>query len=223
MVAHRHSNRRRCQHSRTHRAPHAFESLETRRLMSTTTLILQGPQAVSPGLTVDASSDNSFGQSSMAVDVNPKNPLNLAGVATHVGGMNEIDIYRSFDGGNTWAKTAIDNGTVGFNDGTGAGTRFDPTIAFDDNGNLFVAYGNDVGTSTKAVLARSTDGGATWGQFRRSTAPTDIYNGTYSEIHGNAEFSLATGPDGLGGQAVYLAYGSTAPSRPAPGSTRASR
>jgi hypothetical protein len=185
---------------------HRLESLEQRRLMSTTTLWLQGQQTITPGLTVDASSDNSFGQSGMAIDVNPRNPLDLAGVTQHVGGMNEIDIYRSFDGGNTWAKTAIDNGTVGFNDGTGAGTRFDPTIAFDDNGNLFVAYGNDIGSSTKAVLARSTDGGATFGQFRTIATTADIYNGTAIEVRGNAQFSLATGPDGLGGQALYLAY-----------------
>src|SRR5206468_384096 len=31
-------------------------------------------------------------------------------------------------------------------------------------------------------------------------------NGTVNEIRGNAQFALASGPDGLGGQALYVAY-----------------
>ena len=172
----------------------ALETLEIRRLMSAA-LSLNGPQSINPGQTMDVSNDNSFGQSNMVMDVNPTNPLNIVGFSQHAGGMNEIDVFRSFDGGNTWAKTAIDNGAVGTNDGTGAGTRFDPAIAFDDSGNLYIAYGNDIGASTKVVVARSTDGGATFGQFRTVATSADINNGTFSEVRGNAQFSLASGPD----------------------------
>src|SRR4051812_11487092 len=182
-----------------------FDSLESRRLMSAS-LSLNGAQTIVPGATIDVSNDASFGQSGMRMAVNPANPLMLAGISQRIGGMNEIDIYWSANGGSTWAKTAIDNGTAGLNDGTGAGTRFDPTITFDEGGRLFIAYGNDVGTSTKAVIARSPDGGATFDQFRVLASNTDIYNGTAAEIHGDAKFSLASGPDGHGGQATYLAY-----------------
>src|SRR5262245_13950572 len=104
-----------------------FESLESRQLLSAT-VTFNGSQTISPGPTINVSADNSFGQSGMVIEVNPTNPLQLAGIVQHVGGWNEIDVYRSNDGGTTWAKTAIDNGAAGVNDGSGAGTRFDPAI-----------------------------------------------------------------------------------------------
>src|SRR2546425_1276458 len=60
--------------------------------------------------------------------------------------------------------------------------------------------------NVSADNARSTDGGATFTQFRTIATTSDIYNGTFNEIRGNAQFSLAAGPDGIGGQAVYIAY-----------------
>src|SRR5262245_56051187 len=182
-----------------------LESLEMRRLMSAS-LWFNGPQTITPGPTINVSADNAFGQSGMVMEVNPTNPLQIAGIVQHVGGWNEIDLYRSSDGGTTWNKTAIDNGAVGVNDGSGAGVRFDPAIAYDDNGYLYVAYANDTGTSTSIVVGLSGDNGATFFQFRTIATTTDIYNGTTAEIHGNAEVSLATGPDGSGGNALYVAY-----------------
>jgi len=58
-------------------------------------LSLNGPQIMSAGPTVNVSNDNSFGQSGMAIEINPTNPTKLAGIVQHVGGMNEIDVYRS--------------------------------------------------------------------------------------------------------------------------------
>src|SRR4051812_4336800 len=183
-----------------------FETLETRQMMSSVYLSLNGQQTISPEPTINVSADNSFGQSGMVIDINPTNPQNIVGVSQHIGGQNQIDVFRSSNGGKNWGRSVIDDGPLGFNDGTGAGTRFDPAIAFDDAGNLFVAYGNDKGTSTSGVLARSSDGGATFTQFRTIAATSDLYNGTTNEIRGNAQFALATGPDGIGGQAVYLVY-----------------
>src|SRR5947208_10389040 len=71
-----------------------YETLESRRMFSVS-LALSGPQTITPGPTINVSADNSFGQSGMELDVNPKNPLNIAGVSQHAGGMNEIDVYRS--------------------------------------------------------------------------------------------------------------------------------
>ena len=156
-------------------------------------LSLNGPQTITPGPTINVSADNTFGQSNMVMDVSPTNPLLLAGIVQHVGGQNEIDVYRSGDGGTTWSKTAIDNGAVGIGDGTGAGARFDPAIAYDDDGHLYIAYANDTGTSTSIVVGLSYDNGATFWQFRTIATTTDIYNGTSAEIHGNAQPSLATG------------------------------
>src|SRR5436190_3845783 len=184
---------------------HALESLESRRMLSGY-VSFSGAQTITPGPTINVSNDNSFGQSGMVMDVNPRNPLQVAGIVQHVGGWNEIDLYRSNDGGTTWAKTAIDNGAAGINDGSGAGVRFDPAIAYDDGGHLYVAYANDTGTSTSIVVGQSYDNGATFWQFRTIATTTDIYNGTSAEIHGNAQPSLATGPDGLGGQALYVTY-----------------
>ena len=180
-----------------------FETLETRRMLSAS-LSLNGPQTISSGPTINVSNDNSFGQSGMVMDVNPRNPLQVAGIVQHVGGWNEIDAYRSNDGGTTWGKSAIDNGAAGINDGSGAGVRFDPAMAYDDYGHLFVAYANDTGTSTSIVVALSYDNGATFSWFRTIATTSDIYNGTSAEIHGNAQVSLATGPDGLGASAVQL-------------------
>src|SRR5438034_1475398 len=92
----------------------ALESLESRRMLSGY-LSFSGAQTITPGPTINVSNDNSFGQSGMVMDVNPTNPLQLAGIVQHVGGMNEIDVYRSNDGGTTWGKTAIDNGAAGVN------------------------------------------------------------------------------------------------------------
>src|SRR5215211_752909 len=81
-----------------------FESLESRQLNSVS-LSMNGPQTISPEPTVDVSNDNAFGQSGMAIEIDPTRPLRLAGVSQHVGGagaMNEIDVYRSADGGKHW-------------------------------------------------------------------------------------------------------------------------
>jgi hypothetical protein len=127
-----------------------LESLEPRQMMNVY-LSLNGPQTISARPTLDVSADNSSGQSGMVIDINPTNPLNLAGFVQHIGAQNQIDVYHSSDGGNHWFKTVISDGSLGYNDGTGPGVRFDPAIAFDDSGNLFVAYGNDTGASTSAA------------------------------------------------------------------------
>src|SRR5437588_9922679 len=89
-----------------------LETLESRQMMSVS-LSLNGPQTITAEPMINASADNSFGQSGIVIDINPTNPLNVAGFVQHVGGQNEIDVYHSSDGGNHWAKTAIDNGAAG--------------------------------------------------------------------------------------------------------------
>jgi hypothetical protein len=142
-------------------------------------------------------------ESEFQIAINPSNPLNIVGasnipiIQTGIGVL--LGVYRSFDGGQTWQTTFLGNA----NDGLGtAGSRFDPTLRFDANGNLFIAYGYDDGNRATLVAARSTDGGTTFTQFRNPTAIDDT-NG----VPGVDKYFLTTGLDpSTGRQAVYIAY-----------------
>ena len=174
----------------------AFEPLERRDLLAVS-LNLGGPQVPAPLLTpgaavenVNVSDDSDFRQSEMSVDVNPTNPLNLAGFSHRVaGGTTQpvIDVYFSEDGGGNWSRTQIDSGFDGL---SATAARFDPTIKFDSRGVLHIAYG----VSNQLVTARSTDGGQTF------QPPTVVAGPT----NGLDKWNLAVGSDGLDGGAVDI-------------------
>ena len=99
----------------------------------------------------------------------------------------------------TWATTTIDNSV----DSLLAGAhRFDPSVAYDATGNLYIAYGVDDGTTNTVLVARSDDIGATFSQVTTIDAQLDA-------LFAFDHFNLATGADGLGHQAVYVAYRET--------------
>ena len=78
-------------------------------------------------------------------------------------------------------------------------TRFDPVLGYDATGKLYVAYGVNDSTTTRLVVLVSSDDGAT---FTQTTTVDSI-----ADLVGSLDrFNLATGPDGLGNQAVYVAY-----------------
>jgi hypothetical protein len=134
----------------------------------------------------------------MQVAINPTNPLQVAGF-TH-NGPGEMSVFRSDDGGFFWEQTVISSA----NDGLGNGSRFDPTLQFDADGHLFIAYGFDDGARTTLVTARSDDGGATFSLFRFPASEEDH---TTFGAPGLDKWSLTTGLDPTtGGQAVYIAY-----------------
>ncbi len=182
---------------RDRRRPLALEVLEDRSLLSAQ-LILNGPQTLTPYANVNASNSPGVYQSEMTVAINPQNPLNVVGFSHHRNGIsfNEISVYYSIDGGTSWTLTLI-GGTGAVNsDGLGSSTnytRFDPTVKFDANGNLFIAYcAYASGNSTRLVVAKSTNGGASFP---------------------NSDFRIIDSQPGYGGvDKVYLGTGQAGPS-----------
>ncbi len=188
----------------------AFEPLEDRNLLSVS-LGLLGPQTITPGATIDVSNVSGAPagwQSEMSLVVDPTNPLHLVGFSHRLDSPITLDVYRSVDGGATWTTTQIDNA----DDGLGAAAnRFDPAIAYDANGRLYIAYGvrgtaGPPATQTRLVGAVSTDDGQTFTNFRVIDAQNDP-NGGGTPPPGLDKWYLTTGVDpNSGGQAAYISY-----------------
>jgi hypothetical protein len=175
------------------------EKLEPRRLLAVAVdLTFGGSQTVLGSPNVRASVDAATDQSEMSVSVNPTNPLNLVAFAHRIGASATMGTYYSLDGGATWTQKIIDNSVDGIN-----GTfRFDPTLAFGEDGRLYIAYGVDPsGGARRLVVGRSLDGGATYQGF--STVATN------SSLD---KWILNTGRDPVNAtqQNVYIAYRVTA-------------
>jgi hypothetical protein len=198
-----------------------FESLESRAMLAVT-LQLNGAQNVVAGPNVNVSNDyqgapqiTSRDQVEMSVDVDPSNPLRFAAVS-HSFNLNSPDlppldvftiaIYRTSNGGKTWSAAAIGAGGVS-DPFPPVKRRYDPSIAFDRNGTLYVAYAVErVPVSppqlpqSSIVVARSDDGGATFAQFTVIDATTTQFvDKVVLAVGRNA--SNPTGPD-----AVYVTY-----------------
>jgi len=90
-------------------------------------------------------------ESEDTVAVNPKNPKNVVIVSNIEGAAPGLFVGVSFDGGTTWARRIIGN-----NDNLGDACC-DPSLAFDEYGNLFLAYLYNV--ENTVPIALSTDGG----------------------------------------------------------------
>ena len=141
--------------------------------------------------------------SEVTIDVNPTNGNNLVVVGHEPGGFENMNTYFTTDGGGTW--TAVDLGDAG--DGIASNFRFDPAVVFDANGTAYAAYGATESTgalpNTRVVVARSTDGGATYPTFRELANNPRVPN-----VPGNDRWTFATGPDGADdvGQRTYLAW-----------------
>jgi len=112
-------------------------------------------------------SQRHLNESEEAIAVNPTNPKNIV-VVTNIGhreagltaGMFE---GISFDGGATWSTKLIGN-----NDNLGD-TCCDPSLSFDEYGNLFMTYLYQV--ENKVPIALSTDGGLTFNVIANIVAP----------------------------------------------------
>jgi Ca2+-binding RTX toxin-like protein len=98
-------------------------------------------------------------QSEVAIAVNPANPLNVVAVANDLVNLTNLGVWFSLDGGASWTANFIDDAE----DGLAAGdSRFDPNVAFDSDGNVYVVY-STFGSANTVVVARSTDGGQNFG------------------------------------------------------------
>lgn len=149
-------------------------------------------------------------EAEVSIDVNPTDPDNLvivghSGATPATGTYYEtINTFHSMDGGRNWTLVAL--GATD-EDGIESDFRFDPTLAFDDDGNLYVGYGarsmDDSGNTVRTVVvAKSTDGGQTYSFISLDTNPDT------AGLPGNDKWHLATGPDPSDPlkQNVYIAW-----------------
>src|SRR5258706_10431523 len=109
-----------------------------------------GGAATTTPLNVDVS-QRSTSESEQTIAVNPTNPKNVVIVTNIEGAAPGLFAAVSFDGGSTWAKRIIGN-----NDNLGDACC-DPSLAFDEYGNLFLTYLYNVEISVPIAL--SLDGG----------------------------------------------------------------
>jgi hypothetical protein len=120
-------------------------------------------------LNVDVSQRH-FNESEEAIAINPTNPSNIV-IVTNVGhgeaglkaGMFEA---VSFDGGKTWTNKLIGLGTP---DDVLGDACCDPTLSFDEFGNLFMSYLFEL--ENTVPIALSTDGGLHFKVIANIAAP----------------------------------------------------
>ena len=136
--------------------------------------------------------------SEVSIDVNPTNPDNLVIVGHEPGGFENMNTFFTTDGGDTWTEVNLGDGQ----DGLTSNFRFDPAVVFDSVGNVYAAYGARVGTSTTLVVARSTDGGATYTNFAQLATNADV------GPPGNDKWMMATGsaPGAPASRRIYIAW-----------------
>jgi hypothetical protein len=111
-------------------------------------------------------SQRSGNESEEAIAVNPTNPNNIVIFTNIQEGVNGMFLATSFDGGLTW-----DRRIVGQNDVLGD-TCCDPSLSFDEYGNLFMTYLYNVDNTVPVAL--STDGGLTFSVIANIGAPASL-------------------------------------------------
>ena len=148
---------------------HRFMIASLLAIAATVMIVLSG-RAVSPKSNTPQNVDVSqrhLNESEEAIAVNPTNPNNIV-IVTNIGhreagltaGMFE---GVSFDGGATWTTRIIGN-----NDNLGDACC-DPSLSFDEYGNLFMTYLYQV--ENVVPIALSTDGGLTFSVIANIAAP----------------------------------------------------
>ncbi len=162
----------------------------------------QAPDAVSPPSLDVRVSGNYQALAEVLIDVNPTNPDNLV-ICGHSNTLAHMATYYTFDAGATWTLVEVGDSQ----DHLGFHVRFDPAVAFDADGNVYVAYGVSyfVGSTerTSLVVSKSTDGGRTYNQAVIIGTANRVLN-----VPGHDKWVLATGRDPAvpGQQNVYIAW-----------------
>jgi BNR/Asp-box repeat protein len=105
-------------------------------------------------------------ESEEAIAVNPTNPKNIVVFTNIAEGVNGMFLAVSFDGGQTWSRRI-----VGQNDLFGD-TCCDPSLSFDEFGNLFMTYLFNVDNVVPVAL--STDGGLNFSVIASIGAPSGL-------------------------------------------------
>lgn len=106
--------------------------------------VLAGPPTIPTNIDVSQLSNN---ESEETIAVNPTNPNNIVIVTNIVVPAAGMFAAVSFDGGSTWATTIIAD-----NDNLGAACC-DPSLSFDEFGNLFLTYLFNVGNTVPVALS----------------------------------------------------------------------
>jgi hypothetical protein len=115
-------------------------------------------------------------QAEAAIAINPTNPANIVVTSNLEVGSGLFRGY-SFDGGRTWRSGVIANG------GELGHACCDPTMSWDEFGNLFLAYLSDDDFSIVPV-ALSTDGGVTFELLENVGAPMPLRSNGASSRRG---------------------------------------
>lgn len=140
-----------------------------------TSAVFVGPASAGSGIKVGPNIDvsNEPGpQFETAIAINPNNPSQIVAASIDVGEEPfvpfgaDVRAYFSSDGGATWGTTLLPvpppvvNGV--------AGNSFDPGVAWDTRGNIYVSHGlwwfnsHFVVVTSAVQVDRSSDGGRTW-------------------------------------------------------------
>ncbi len=155
-----------------------LEGLEPRQLLASLTA----------GPTINTSQRVGV-QSEEAIAINPTNPDNIVVMANENDQFAGEFIGITFDGGATWSRRSFGDGTDGlpFNGG-------DPTLAFDNFGNLWTTY---IGPNGTTPILLSTNGGV---NFRLITSFNDQFD----------QPKIVTGPgQNPGEESVWCVYTGT--------------
>jgi BNR/Asp-box repeat protein len=173
-----------------------------------------------PSANIDISHTSGF-DIETNIDLNPVNPQNLVATAIHANFNGFFPpfadgAYFSRDGGRTWSASSPL--PLSFQ-GVDYPTSVDPTVAFDSRGNVYVAYdaitiGPSGPIAAALIVAKSTDGGATFTQFTSpatTAANPDIFldhpkvavdRSSASPFRDNVYMTWITGPTTVGPQTI---------------------
>ena len=105
-------------------------------------------------------------ESEEAIAVNPTNPKNIVIFTNIAEGVNGMFLAVTFDGGQTWTRQIVgDNDILG-------DTCCDPSLSFDEYGNLFMTYLFNVENTVPVAL--STDGGLSFNVIANIAQPAGL-------------------------------------------------
>src|SRR6267154_2235319 len=139
--------------------------------------LLASPHTTPNNIDVSQLSNN---ESEETIAVNPTNPNNIVIVTNVVDPAAGMFAAVSFDGGSTWTRRIIGN-----NDNLGAACC-DPSLSFDEFGNLFLTYLFNVGNTVPVAL--SIDGGLSFNIFANIEKPATSKIQTSNERRGLFRF-----------------------------------
>jgi hypothetical protein len=151
-----------------------------RRVLIGLALLAVPPVAVHaqvPGANINVS-NLAGAQSETGIAINPTNPQNLVSVSNNLLDLSRLGVWFSTDGGATWTASFIDENQDGFG---GGDSRFDPNVAFDSDGNVYVVY-STTGTGNRLLVASSTDGGQNFNQVTTVTTDTATANNLHTAM-----------------------------------------